>query len=256
MALRTLNARRYVTPLREGGSLPAIVEADDEGLYVLKFRGSGQGPKALIAELLAGEIARAVGLRIPEIVFMNVNADLARTEPDSEIQALIRASAGLNLALDYLPGSVTFDPIAWRADQQLASRIVWFDAFVTNVDRTAKNVNMLVWHRQLYLIDHGAALVFQHDWSSAAARSAEPFPRIKDHVLLRWASELDAADAEMSAKLTPDVLGAIVAAIPDGWLPEAGAGGDRAVYLEYLLQRISATHKFVEEARRARALLV
>lgn len=256
MALRTLNARRYVTPLREGGSLPAIVEADDEGLYVLKFRGSGQGPKTLIAELLAGEIARAAGLRIPELVFMTLDADLARTEPDSEIQALIRASAGLNIALDYLPGAVTFDPIAWRPDTLLASKLVWFDAFVTNVDRTAKNVNLLVWHGQVYLIDHGASLVFQHDWRSAASRSGEPFPRIKDHVLLPWADRLEEVDAELKARITPEVVTGIVDQIPDVWLTEGGGAGDRDVYRDYLLQRLANTRSFTEEATRARALLV
>ena len=162
MNLRTVNATRYVTPLREGGSLPAIIEADDDGMYVLKFRGAGQGPKALIAELLAGELARAAGLPVPEIVFVDLDVDLARTEPDPEIQELIRASGGINLALDYLPGSVTFDPVAENIDAHLASMIVWLDAYVTNVDRTARNTNMLMWHRRLWLIDHGAALYFHH----------------------------------------------------------------------------------------------
>jgi hypothetical protein len=256
VAPRTLTVQRYVTPLREGGSLPAIVEADDEGLYVLKFRGAGQGPKTLIAELLAGEIARAAGLPIPEIVFLQLDPDLARTEPDGEIQALIRASAGLNIGLDFLPGAVTFDPIAWRPDAALASRIVWFDAFVTNVDRTAKNVNLLVWHRELYLIDHGASLVFQHDWATAATRAAEPFARSKDHVLLRWASELDAIDAQMRALVTPEMLREIVAQVPESWLIEGGGQRDRDVYLNYLLQRRSSSRAFVEEAQRARALLV
>src|SRR5580704_15913758 len=158
--MRTVSATRYVTPLHEGGSLPAIVEADDDGMYVLKFRGAGQGPKALIAELIAGEIARAAGLPIPEIVFVQLDPDLARTEPDPEIHALIRTSAGLNLALDYLPGSVMFDPVVVKPAADLASRIVWFDAYVTNVDRTARNTNMLMWHRRLWLIDHGATLYF------------------------------------------------------------------------------------------------
>src|SRR5882762_2437423 len=164
MQLRTVKATRYVTPLREGGSLPAIIEADDEGMYVLKFRGAGQGPKALIAELMAGELARVAGLPVPELVFVELDPDLARTEPDPEIQDLIRASAGLNLALDYLPGSVMYDPVAEKLDVELASMIVWFDAFVTNVDRTPRNTNMLMWHRQLQLIDHGAALYFHHSW--------------------------------------------------------------------------------------------
>src|SRR5271167_1869178 len=188
MAVRTISATRYVTPLREGGSLPAIVEAADEGLYVLKFRGAGQGPKALIAELVAGEIGRLLGLQVPEIVFMQLPADLARTEPDAEIQSLIRASVGLNLALDYLPGSVTFDPLVCEPQPKLASSIVWFDALVCNVDRTVRNVNMLMWHRRLWLIDHGAALYFHHAWSHRDSPGAKPFPLIKDHALLKFAS--------------------------------------------------------------------
>src|SRR3954465_2946380 len=162
--IRSIRVTRYVTPLREGGSLPAIVEADDEGLYVLKFRGAGQGPKALIAELVCGELARLSGLLVPEIVLVELEAELARTEPDPEIQDLIRASAGLNLALDYLPGSVTFDPLVDRPTADIASAIVWHDAFVTNVDRTPRNSNLLMWHRRLWLIDHGAALYFHHSW--------------------------------------------------------------------------------------------
>src|SRR5690349_4033214 len=182
-ALRTVTATRYVTPLREGGSLPAVVEADDQGMYVLKFRGAGQGPKVLIAELVAGEIARAAGLLVPEIVLIELDPDLARTEPDAEIQALIRSSAGLNLALDYLPGSVMFDPVVEAPDAALASAIVWFDAYVANVDRTARNANMLSWHRQLWLIDHGAALYFHHGWDAGTRvdRSQDPFTQIKDH---------------------------------------------------------------------------
>src|SRR6186713_2798118 len=176
--LRTVHATRYVTPLREGGSLPAIIEADDQGLYVLKFRGAGQGPKALIAELVCGELARVAGLAVPEIVLVELEAELARTEPDPEIQDLIRASAGLNIALDYLPGSVMFDPVAVRPEATLASAIVWLDAFVTNVDRTPNNTNMLVWHRGLHLIDHGAALYFHHSWDNYLARSRDPFTRI------------------------------------------------------------------------------
>src|SRR5215470_8803960 len=164
MSLRTVIATRYVTPLREGGSLPAIIEADDDGMYVLKFHGAGQGPKALIAELVAGEVARAAGLPVPEIVFVELDPELARTEPDPEIQALIRASTGLNLALDYLPGAMTFDPVAEKPEAALASAVVWFDAYVTNVDRTPRNTNMLVWHRRLWLIDHGASLYFHHTW--------------------------------------------------------------------------------------------
>src|SRR6201992_2171074 len=188
--MRTVGATRYVTPLHEGGSLAAIVEADDDGMYVLKFRGAGQGAKALIAELVAGEIARALGLPIPEIVLIELDADLARTEPDPEIQELIKASAGLSLALDYLPGAVMFDPLAEKPAAALASDIVWFDAFVTNVDRTPRNANMLVWHRQLQLIDHGAALYFQHSWNKYLERATDPFTRVKDHILLPFAASL------------------------------------------------------------------
>ena len=198
---RTVTATRYVTPLREGGSLPAIVEADDDGLYVLKFRGAGQGPKALIAELIVGEMARALGLPVPEIVFVDLNPELARTEPDPEIQDLIRASAGLNLALDYLPGSITFDPLVDKPDRELAARIVWFDAFTTNVDRTARNTNLLVWHKQLYMIDHGAALYFHHDWTNYRERSRNRFAQVKEHVLLSLADALEEADADLSASL-------------------------------------------------------
>lgn len=201
LPIRTVCATRYVTPLREGGSLPAIVEADDDGLYVLKFRGAGQGPKALIAELVAGEIGRALGLPVPEIVFIDLDPELARTEPDPEIQELIRASGGLNLALDYLPGSVTFDPLSDRPDPGLASRIVWFDGFVTNLDRTPRNANLLMWHRSLRLIDHGASLYFQHQWGDPAEMAVKPFALIKDHVLLPFASALDEADATLPALL-------------------------------------------------------
>src|SRR6202789_1190215 len=184
--LRSVAAGRYVTPLREGGSLPAIIEADDDGLYVLKFRGAGQGPKALIAELLAGEIGRLVGLPVPEIVFVQLSAELARTEPDPEIQSLIQTSTGLNIALDYLPGSVTFDPLIFAPDAQLASAIVWFDAFVCNADRTGCNVNMVIWHRRLWLIYHGAALYFHHAWNRGDGHATSPFALIKDHVLLKY----------------------------------------------------------------------
>jgi hypothetical protein len=264
VSLRTITATRYITPLREGGSLPAIVEADDEGLYVLKFVGAGQGPRALIAELVAGEIGRALGLLVPEIVFALVDPELARTEPDPEIQDLIRAStdllgrsSGLNLALDYLPGSVTFDPLAFRVDADLASRIVWFDAFVTNLDRTPRNTNMLVWHGRLWLIDHGAALYFHHDWRDFMARSASSFPLIAQHVLLPWASRIAEVDAGLAAALTPAVLAGIVALIPDAWLEDeptfVSKEAHRAAYLSYLQHRLAAPRAFVEEAQRARA---
>jgi hypothetical protein len=254
--LRTVAASRYVTPLREGGSLPAIVEADDDGLYVLKFRGAGQGPKALIAELVAGEIGRLAGLPIPEIVFMNLPPDLARTEPDAEIQSLISASAGLNLALDFLPGSITFDPLVYRPDAPLASAIVWFDAFICNVDRTARNVNMLIWHRRLWLIDHGAALYFHHAWKHGDDPSANPFSMVKDHVLLRLASQLEQTDALMRQQFTRDKIAGIVDLIPDSWLVDEPAFSklqQRAAYVEFFARRISNSRVFVDEALRARA---
>ena len=250
--MRTVRVTRYVTPLREGGSLPAIVEADDDGMYVLKFRGAGQGAKALIAELVSGEIARALGLPVPELVFAELDKDLARTEPDPEIFALIRDSAGLTLALDYLPSSVMFDPAVEKPDAELASRIVWFDAYVTNVDRTPRNTNMLMWHRRLWLIDHGATLFFHHapGWMADRGRAREPFPLVKTHVLLTKASRLAQVDAGMAAALTADVIEGIVARIPDAWLDDGPA--ERAAYRDYLVDRLAAPRAFVEEAIRAR----
>lgn len=260
MSLRTIAATRYVTPLHEGGSLPAIVEADDDGMYVLKFRGAGQGPRALIAELIAGEMARAVGLPVPEIVLMELEADLARTEPDPEIQALIRNSVGLNIALDYLPGSVMFDPVAEQPAAELASDIVWFDAYVTNVDRTARNANMLMWHRQLMLIDHGAALYFHHSWDDHLERSLDAFHRVKEHILLPFAGSLRESDAKLGARLTPALITKVVSMVPDAWLsgpsPFHSREQWRAAYIEYLVRRVSEPHLFLEEAIRARSLLV
>ncbi|MEO6236721.1 MAG: HipA family kinase [Vicinamibacterales bacterium] len=256
--MRTIRVTRYVTPLREGGSLPAIVEADDEGLYVLKFRGAGQGVQALIAELVSGEIARAVGLPVPEIVFAELDADLARTEPDPEIWSLVNSSGGLNLALDYLPGSVMFDPAVEKPAIDLASRIVWFDGYVMNVDRTPRNPNMLMWHRQLWLIDHGASLYFHHQpgWESGADRAGDPFQLIKDHVLLRGAGQLRDADAALAAILTPAIVSGIVDLIPDSWLangdPGAPASRERDGYKRFLLDRLTVPRAFVEEAVRGR----
>jgi hypothetical protein len=259
--MRTVAVTRYVTPLREGGSVPAIVEADDDGMYVLKFRGAGQGPKALIAELLAGEIARAADLPVPEIVLIQLDPDLARTEPDAEIQDLIRASDGLNVALDYLPGAVTFDPVSYQPAAALASAIVWFDAFVTNVDRTVRNTNMLMWHRKLHLIDHGAALYFHHSWSDDyLERSRDPFPRIRDHVLLPFARALPEAHESMLERLTPAVLSSLVELIPDELL--AGdtmfrtPGEYRIAYQRWLARRLEPPHDFFTEALRAHAQLV
>jgi hypothetical protein len=258
--VRTVAATRYVTPLREGGSLPAIVEADDDGMYVLKFRGAGQGPKALAAELLAGELARVAGLPVPSIVFAELDPDLARTEPDPEIQSLIRASAGVNFAIDYLPGAVMFDPVTETPQADLASAIVWFDAFVTNVDRTARNTNLLMWHRRLWLIDHGAALYFHHAWDSDyLAHSRTPFPMIKDHVLLPFATKLEEADRLMAERITPEAIAAVVALLPSEWMSGDAPGGaaqSPRVYAEYLQSRLQSRHVFVEEAMRARSRYV
>ena len=256
-ALRTVKVTRYVTPLREGGSLPAIVDADDDGLYVLKFRGAGQGARALIAELVSGELARALGLPVPEIVFAQLDRDLSRTEPDPEIHQLIYDSAGLNLALDYLPGSVSYDPAVHRMADDLASRIVWLDAFVSNVDRTPRNTNMLIWHRAPWLIDHGATLYFHHNpgWGDEAGRARAAFPLIKDHVLLGGATALQEIDAAMASALTADVVDAVLANVPDEWLEEratASARDMRAAYRRYLLARLEAPRAFVEEAARVR----
>ena len=258
---RTVTATRYVTPLREGGSLPAIVEADDDGLYVLKFRGAGQGPKALIAELVAGEIGRALGLLVPEIVLARLDPVLGRAEPDSEIRQLILASTGVNLALDYLPGALPYDPLVRpRVEAPLASAIVWFDAYTTNVDRTARNTNMLVWHKRLWLIDHGAALYMHHNWGDVAAMSRRPFAPIKEHVLLPLAEALAEADAAARHALSRAALAEIVAAIPDTWLDGeatfATHAAHRAAYLAYLTQRLEASLIFVEEALHARAQLL
>ena len=259
--LSTITVTRYVTPLREGGSLPAIVEADDDGLYVLKFRGAGQGVKALIAELVAGELGRALGLPVPEIVFMELDPVLGRSEPDYEIRSLIKASGGLNLALDYLPGALEFTPLdANRLDPLLASSIVWFDAYVTNVDRTPRNTNMLFWHRRLMLIDHGSSLYFHHSTGDYLSRSRSPFPPIKDHVLLPVASALEEADALMTKALTAEVIQQTVNMIPGSWLNSdpffANRDAHREAYQAYLLDRLAASRYFVEEALHARAQLL
>jgi hypothetical protein len=249
-----------VTPLREGGSLPAIVEADDDGLYVLKFRGAGQGLKALIAELISGEIARILGLRVPEIVFANLDAVLSRTEPDPEIQDLLRMSAGLNLALDYLPGSITFDPLVEIVDAKLASQIVWLDCFVTNVDRTPRNTNLLIWHKNLWLIDHGASLYFHHAWKNWEEQSRRAFAQVKDHVLLLRAAELEMVDEKFRSLLTNESIASIVSLIPDDWLTAESqlesVDGKRQIYTEFLQARLAVSGIFVEEAQRARETVI
>ncbi len=259
--LRTVHATRYVLPLREGGSLPAIVEADDLGLYVVKFRGAGQGRLALVAELMCGEIGRVLGLRVPEIVFVEVDPALGRNEPDYEIRQLLQASAGLNLALDYLPGSVMFDPAARDAvPEEEASMAVWFDAFIMNVDRTPKNANLLLWHRKLYLIDHGAALYFHHDWANRRSKADARFKEIAQHVLLPWAMKVADAGAAARGKLTPETVRTIVSAVPDAWLEDAAAGISaeerRSGYLEFFSRRLAAARIFEQEAMDAHARLV
>ncbi len=252
--MRTVRAIRYLTPLREGGSVPAIVEADDQGTYVTKFRGAAQGPRALVAELIAGEIGRLLGLPVPQIVLIEMDALLARSEPDQEIQDLLRNSAGLNIALDYLPGALNWEPgLAPPPDRDLAASVVWFDAFITNVDRTPRNPNMLRWHRQLYLIDHGAALYFHHDWTSHLERSRSPFPMIRNHALLPFAGDLRAADAALAPRITEPALKDIVAQVPDAWLTgEATPAATRQSYVEHLWSRLAAPRPFVEEALRAK----
>jgi hypothetical protein len=242
--MKTVAATRYVTPLREGGSLPAIIEADDGQSWVLKFRGAGQGQKALIAELIAGELARALGLPVPELALVELDPVLGRNEPDAEIRSLLYASAGLNLGLAYLPGAIAYDPSMGAPPQ--ASEIVWFDALVANVDRTPRNPNLLLWHKRLHLIDHGAALYFHHDWERFLSRARDPFAPIRDHVLLPFASSLAQVDAALAARLDEEQVRQIVALVPEAWLE-----GPRDHYLQFLLQRLAAPRAFVEEAARA-----
>ena len=260
--VRTVDITRYVTPLREGGSLPAIIEADDNFLYVLKFRGAGQGIKVLIAELIVGKLAKALGIKIPELVFANLVADFGRTEPDEEIQDLLKASTGLNLALHYLQSSITFDPVVNTVDARLASQIVWLDAFVMNVDRTARNANMLMWHNELWLIDNGASLYVHYSWDTMKEQSERPFVQIKDHVLLPYASELDETDKDFHLLLdSTGILQAIVNLIPDEWLATAeptdiSAEEKRSTYLHFLTARLSHSSIFINEANHAREALV
>lgn len=258
--LRTVNVTRYITPLREGGSMPAIAEADDSFMYVIKFRGAGQGPKALIAELIGGEIARALGLKIPEIVFAQLDEAFGRTEPDEEIQDLAKASVGLNLALHYLSGSITFDPTVTTVDAKTASHIVWLDCLLLNVDRTVRNTNMLMWHKELWLIDHGACLYFHHSWQGWEEKALLPFSLAKDHVLLPQAAELDATDAAFKAILTPERIDAIVALVPDEWLlidaPFTTATEHRQAYATFLNARVAHSQTFVKAAIDARQALI
>ncbi|MEZ7513942.1 HipA family kinase [Flavobacterium frigidarium] len=258
--LRTVNVTRYITPLREGGSLPALAEADDDFKYVLKFRGAGHGVKALIAELIGGEIARVLGMRMPELVFANLDEAFGRTEADEEIQDLLQGSQGMNLALHFLSGAINFDPVVTKVDPVLASQIVWLDAYITNVDRTFRNTNMLIWHKELWLIDHGASLYFHHSWTNWEKHAQSPFALIKDHVLLPQASELDATDTAFKKLLSPEVLTGIAALIPIDWLQwedvDATAEELRAIYLQFLTIRLNHSEIFINEAKNAREKLI
>jgi hypothetical protein len=251
---------RYVTPLREGGSLPAIAEADDGFLYVIKFRGAGQGVKALIAELIGSELARAAGFKIPELVFATVDEAFGRTEPDEEIQDLLKKSQGLNLGLHYLSGSITFDPVVTKPDAQFASRMVWLDAFLTNVDRTVKNTNMLWWNKEIWLIDFGASLYFHHNWENRTGQAAKPFLQIRDHVLLPWATELEDADHFFKNLISEKLIRNIVALIPDDWLKETvfddSPDDVRAAYVDFLTERLKHSATFVKTAEDARPAVV
>ncbi|MBK0370126.1 HipA family kinase [Flavobacterium agrisoli] len=254
--LRTVTVMRYITPLREGGSLPALAEADDDFKYVLKFKGAGHGVKALIAELIGGQIAKALGLPLPELVFAHLDEAFGRTEADEEIQDLLQFSQGLNLGLHFLSGAITFDPAVTVVNELLASQIVWLDAFITNVDRTFRNTNMLIWHKELWLIDHGACLYFHHSWNNWEQHAMSSFKLIKDHVLLPQASLLDEVNADFKKRLNPDVLQEIVNTIPDEWLQweesEQTEAELRNVYLQFLITRLNHSEIFVNEAKNAR----
>lgn len=258
--LRHIDVTRYITPLREGGSLPALAEGSDDFKYVLKFRGAGHGVKALIAELIGGEIARALGLPTPELVFANLDEAFGRTEADEEIQDLLQGSQGLNLAMHYLSGAINFDPVVTDVDPMLASKIVWFDAFITNVDRTFRNTNLLIWHKELWLIDHGAALYFHHAWTDCEQHAKSPFALVKDHVLLPKASRLDEAEALLKPILTPEILRGIVDLIPDDWLVWEGSDQRpqqiRDTYFKFLTTRLSYSEIFTKQAQDARTTLI
>lgn len=260
MNLRTVQVTRYVTPLREGGSMPAIAEADDGFLYVLKFRGAGQGTNALISELIGGEIARFLGLKVPELVFANLDEAFGRTEPDEEIQDLLKASVGLNLALHYLSGAITFDPNVSKIDAKLASQIVWLDCFLTNMDRTCRNTNMLIWNKELWLIDHGASLYFHHSWHNWQEQAKRPFALIKDHVLLPEATELETVNTEFKKILTNEIIDKVVALIPDEFLNENDLFNNkeehRNAYATFLKVRLANSEIFLNEAIHARATLI
>jgi hypothetical protein len=256
--MRAVRATRYVTAFREGGSLPGLVEADDDGLYVVKFRGAGQGPRVLVAEWLAGEIARALGLLVPDLVAVDLDAGIADSEPHQEIHDLLVASVGRNIGLDFLPGSMTFNPVVDASpDPDWAASVIWLDGLVTNPDRSPKNPNLLVWHGRPWLIDHGAALYIHHTWRDPDEHARRPFERISAHVLLPYAGSIADADARHAARIDTALLTALTDALPDAWLPEDPATGDaaaqRAAYVRYLTRRLETPRAFVTEADRVRA---
>jgi hypothetical protein len=252
---RSVTATRYVAPLREGGSMPGLVEADDDGLYVVKFRGAGQAPKSLVAELVAGRLGQLLGLSIPEQVLVELDAALGRAEPDPEIQDLLDASAGVNAGLDFLPGALAYGPkCGFEVQPDLAAEIVWFDALTANVDRTPRNPNLLVWHGRLWLIDHGAALYHQHGDFDPATDARRPFPAVRDHVLLPAADSILAADARLGDALDRTALERVVDEVPDSWL-DSSPQEARAGYVEYLATRLAPPRPFAEEAEEARGRL-
>lgn len=260
MELRKVNVTRYITPLREGGSLPALADADDGFKYVVKFKGGGHGSKAIISELIGGVVAKVLGFRIPELVFVTLDEAFGRTEGDEEIQDLLQNSKGLNFGLHFLSGAFTFDPVVHQVDSQLASQVVWMDSFLTNVDRTVRNTNMLIWNKELWIIDNGATLYFHHSWINWEQYAVSPFKQIKDHVLLPYADNLDAIDLEFKKILTPEKIAQIVNLIPDEWL-QWGEDGEtpeeiRNIYYQFLVERVNHSQIFVKEAQDARKTLI
>jgi hypothetical protein len=260
MDLRTVNVTRYITPLREGGSMPALAEADDDFKYVVKFRGAGHGTKALIAELIGGVVAKLLKLRVPELVFVQLDEAFGQTEGDEEIQDLLQGSRGLNLGLHFLSGALAYDPVTTKVDGRLASQIVWMDAFLTNVDRTVRNTNMLMWHRELWLIDHGATLYFHHSWTNWEQQALNSFPYIKEHVLLPFSDQLEEADAECKLLLTDEIIREIANLIPDDWAnwKEDGETPEsiKEVYYQFLSERLKHSENFLNEALHARNTII